>query len=61
MRWDTDNAFDGLMIVLIILAVVSIVGAVGILVFALPWYGKLLFFSVIGVLSLGFIIGGLRK
>ena len=61
MRWDTDNAFDGLMIVLIILAVVSIVVAVGILVFTLPWYGKLLFFSVIGVLSLGFIIGGLRK
>ena len=61
MRWDTDNAFDGLMIVLIILAVVSIVGAVGILVFTLPWYGKLVFFSVIGVLSLGFIIGGLRK
>ena len=61
MSWNTDNAIDGLMIVLIILAVVALGGAIGIVVFASPWYGKIALFSIFGALSLGFIIGGLRK
>ena len=61
MSWNTDNAIDGLLIVLLILAVVGLAGLSGVVVFALPWYGRIVLFSIFGALSLGFIIGGLRK
>lgn len=61
MSWNTDNAIDGLLIVLIILVVAALVGMLCLIVFALPWYGKIVLFSIFGALSLGFIIGGLRK
>ena len=57
MSWNTDNAIEGVVIVLMIVGALTLI-----MTFVLiPGPAKAVLGGILGTLSLGFIIGGLRK